>query len=150
MEKWIKNVKAFLTVLAPVIKDPKTSIRKLADELKVHEKTVRTVFKQDLKLKSFARSTREFLSTKMKEKWFTRCKKTQKFDRKIFLYFGHQIYGFSQALAVNPWFCYMGRFRKQNKCDLVLIRLLLRRNGIKCLKNLSWWHANRLKSVLIQ
>ena len=40
---------AFLTALAKAIKkDPTTSIRKLANELKVHEKTVRTAIRQDL------------------------------------------------------------------------------------------------------
>ena len=48
MEDWIKK-KGFLTALAKVIKkDPTTSIRKHANELKVHEKTVRTAIKQDL------------------------------------------------------------------------------------------------------
>ena len=32
----------------------------------------------------------------------------------------------------------------------VLIRLLVRRNGIKCLKNLFWRHANHFKGVLIE
>ena len=45
-EKWKEG---FLTALAMVIrKDPTTSIRKHANELKVHEKTVRTAIKQDL------------------------------------------------------------------------------------------------------
>ena len=40
--------KGFLTALATVIKkDPQTSIKKQANELKVHEKTVRTAIKQD-------------------------------------------------------------------------------------------------------
>ena len=50
MEDWTENKKkAFLTVLAKAIKkDPTTSIRKHANELKVHEKTVRTAIRQDL------------------------------------------------------------------------------------------------------
>ena len=45
-KKW-KEV--FLTALATLIKkDPTTSIRKHANELKVHDKTVRTAIKQDL------------------------------------------------------------------------------------------------------
>ena len=44
-----KKNEGFLTVLAMAIKkDPTMSIRKRANELKVHEKTVRTVIKQDL------------------------------------------------------------------------------------------------------
>ena len=40
---------AFLTALTTTIKkDPMTSIKKHANELKVHEKTVRTAIKQDL------------------------------------------------------------------------------------------------------
>ena len=42
----IKQV--YLTVLATVIKDTTTSIRKYTNELKFHEKTVRTAIKQDL------------------------------------------------------------------------------------------------------
>ena len=44
-----KLKEGFSTALVTVIKkDPTTSIRKHADELKVHEKTVRTANKQDL------------------------------------------------------------------------------------------------------
>ena len=44
-----KQKEGFLTALVTVIKkDLTTSIRKDADELKVQEKTVRTVIKQDL------------------------------------------------------------------------------------------------------
>ena len=45
-----KRKEGFLTALATVIKkkDPTTSIRKHANELKVHEKTIRTAIKQDL------------------------------------------------------------------------------------------------------
>ena len=44
-----KQTEGFLTAFATVIKkDPTTSIRKHANELKVHEKTVRTEIKQDL------------------------------------------------------------------------------------------------------
>ena len=44
-----KRKEGFLTALTSVIKkDPTTSIRKHANELKVHEKTVRTAIKQDL------------------------------------------------------------------------------------------------------
>ena len=44
-----KRKESFLTALATAIKrDPTTSIRKHANELKVHEKTVRTAIKQDL------------------------------------------------------------------------------------------------------
>ena len=71
-----KQKEGFLTVLVTVIKkDPTTSIRKHANELKVHEKTVRTAIKRDLKVKSFARTRRHFLSMKLKEKRFTRRKK---------------------------------------------------------------------------
>ena len=46
-----KPKEGFLTALATVIKiDSTTSIRKQANELKVHEKTVRTAIKQDLNL----------------------------------------------------------------------------------------------------
>ena len=44
-----KQKEGFLTALAMAIKkDPSTSIRKHADKLKVREKTVKTVIKQDL------------------------------------------------------------------------------------------------------
>ena len=44
-----KRNKGFLTALATAMKkDPTTSIRKHASELKVHEKTVRTAIKEDL------------------------------------------------------------------------------------------------------
>ena len=44
----INEKKALLTVLATTLKkDPTTSIRKHANELKVHEKTVRIAIKQD-------------------------------------------------------------------------------------------------------
>ena len=44
-----KRKEGFLTALARMIKkDPTTSIRKHANKLEVHEKTVRTVIKQDL------------------------------------------------------------------------------------------------------
>ena len=46
-----KRKEGFLTALATAIKkDPITSIRQYANELKVHEKTVRTTIKQDLSL----------------------------------------------------------------------------------------------------
>ena len=45
----IKRNEGFLTALATAIKkDPTTSIRKHANELKVHEKTVKTAIKEDL------------------------------------------------------------------------------------------------------
>ena len=44
-----KRIESLLTVLAmPFKKDLRTSIRKNANELKVHEKNVRTEIKQDL------------------------------------------------------------------------------------------------------
>ena len=43
-----KRKEGFLNGLATSIKDPTTSIRKHANELIVHEKTVRTAIKQDL------------------------------------------------------------------------------------------------------
>ena len=44
-----KHKEGFLTALASAIKkDPTKSIRKYANELKVHEKTVKTAIKQDL------------------------------------------------------------------------------------------------------
>ena len=50
MEDWTKKQKeGFLTaLLTAFMKDPTTLIRKYANELKVHEKTVRTLIKQDL------------------------------------------------------------------------------------------------------
>ena len=46
-----KCKECFLTALASVIKDdPTTSIRKHANESKVHEKAVMTAIKQDLRL----------------------------------------------------------------------------------------------------
>ena len=47
---WIeqKRKEGFLTALATAFKDFTASIRKHANELKVHEKTVRTAIKQDL------------------------------------------------------------------------------------------------------
>ena len=43
-----KQKEGFLSALSTAIKkDPTTSIRKYANELKVHEKTVRTAIKQD-------------------------------------------------------------------------------------------------------
>ena len=52
MEDWTLNEKkAFLTILNVAIKkDTTMSIRKHANELKVHEKTVRTEIKQDIRL----------------------------------------------------------------------------------------------------
>ena len=49
-EDWTKNRKVgFLTALSTAMKkNPTTSIRKLANELKVHQKTVKTAIKQDL------------------------------------------------------------------------------------------------------
>ena len=49
VEDWTKKRKeSFLTALATVIKkDPTTSLRKDANELKVHAKTVRTAIKQE-------------------------------------------------------------------------------------------------------
>ena len=49
--KWMidkKMKKGFLTALTTVIKDPTTSIRKHANELKVYKKTVKTAIKRDL------------------------------------------------------------------------------------------------------
>ena len=44
-----KQKKFFFTAMAMAIKkDPTTSIRKHANELKVHEKTVKTAIEQDL------------------------------------------------------------------------------------------------------
>ena len=44
-----KQKEGFLTAFASVIKkDPKTSIRKHVNELKVHEKTMQTAIKEDL------------------------------------------------------------------------------------------------------
>ena len=73
-------------------KDPTMSIRKHANEMKVHKKTVRIAIKQDL------------------------------------------------SSDLNPpWLHYMWCFRKQNMQlpiqKLVRLKLLLRRNGIKSLKN---------------
>ena len=82
-------------------KDPTTSIRKHAYELKIHEKTGRTAIKPDLKLKLFARTPQNFLSMKMKEKRLMKCKKHQNFVRKIFLYFGLQIYGLHEAQTIT-------------------------------------------------
>ena len=50
MNDWTKKrIEGFLTALATAIKkDPSTSIRKHANELKVGKKTVRTAIKQDL------------------------------------------------------------------------------------------------------
>ena len=50
MEDWTKKRKeGFLTALATAIKkDPTMSIREHANELKAHEKTVKTAIKQDL------------------------------------------------------------------------------------------------------
>ena len=53
MEDWTKKKRKedFLTVLATAInKGPTTSIRKLAKELKVQKKSVKTAIKQDLSL----------------------------------------------------------------------------------------------------
>ena len=48
-EEWrIEQKEGFLTALAMAIKKDPTSIRKYTNELKVHEKTVRTAIKQDL------------------------------------------------------------------------------------------------------
>ena len=44
-----KRKKAFKLLAAAIKKDPTTSVRKHADELKVHKKSVRTVIKQDLR-----------------------------------------------------------------------------------------------------
>ena len=68
------NKKQKGSALATAIKkDPTTSIRKHANELKVHKKTVRTALKQDL------------------------------------------------SPDHNPfWLCYIGHFRKQNKCNFPL------------------------------
>ena len=63
-------------------KDSTTSIRKHAN--KVYKKTVGTAIKQDLKLKSFARTPPNFLSMNMKEKRLKRKKNTKKIVKKIF------------------------------------------------------------------
>ena len=91
VQDWTKNEKFFLKLLPKAIqKDPSTSLRKHANELKVHEKTVRTAIKQDLSLGLYHLSGA--------------IKKTKQMQLPI------QI--------------------------LVRLRLLLRKNGIKCLKNL--------------
>ena len=43
-----QNEGLFTALAMPIKKNPTTSIRKYANELKVHEKTVRTAIKQDL------------------------------------------------------------------------------------------------------
>ena len=95
-----------------VKKDPAMPIRKHDNELKVHEKTVRTTIKQGLKWKSLARTLQHFLSTKMKEKWLKRCKNLKHFVKKIFLYFGFQIDGLHQAQNLTPLICLRRLLRK--------------------------------------
>ena len=82
-------------------------MRKHANELKAHEKTVRTAIKQDLK---------PDLNT-----------------------IDYVIWGVLEN-KTNATFIQI----------LIRLRLLLRRNWIKCVKNLLWRHANRFEDVLIQ
>ena len=94
MGDWTKKQKdRFLTTLVTVIKDPTTLVRKQANELKVHERTVRTAIKQDLKLKLFARTPRLFFEYEDEWKKAYEVKKNKKkkhknLARKFFLYFG--------------------------------------------------------------
>ena len=61
MRKIKRKTKMFLTAFTTAIKkDPTNFIKKHTNELKVHAKTVRTAIKQDLKLKSFARTSKYF------------------------------------------------------------------------------------------
>ena len=75
VEDWIKKRKEnFLNVLTSAIKkDPTTLIRMHANELKIHEKTVRTVIKQDL---SPDRNLLDYVT------WGVLEKKTQKKQKK--------------------------------------------------------------------
>ena len=59
------------------------------------------------------------------------------------------------AQTLTPLITLYGAFKKTKQMQLpiqilVRLRLLLRRNGIKCLKNLFWMSANRFKDSLIK
>lgn len=58
-----------------ILKDPTKSTRKLATELKVDAKAIRTAVKDDLKLKSYTRTPRHLLTWSMKARRLERCKK---------------------------------------------------------------------------
>lgn len=64
------------TLKSKVSNDPTKSMRKLATELKMDAKTIRTAVKDDLKLKSYTRIPRHLLTRPMKAIRLERCKKS--------------------------------------------------------------------------
>ncbi|XP_014788330.1 uncharacterized protein LOC106882239 [Octopus bimaculoides] len=71
-----KRTKAFIKALKSKILDDATdSMRKMAIELEVDNKTIRNAIKYDLRLKSSIRTPKHLLTTVMKEKRLERCKK---------------------------------------------------------------------------
>ena len=102
------KMKTFLTALATVIKkDPTTSIRKHTNELKVNEKTVRTAIKQN-QSPDFGLLDYAIWGVLEKNNKKTKNKKTKQKTKQMLL-----------PIQI-----------------LVHVRLLLRKNGIKCVKNL--------------
>ncbi len=76
-----KQNRDFIDVLkTKIAKDPTTSIRKKAAELKVDPETVRTALHDDLSLKSYTRTPRHTLLTEcMKTRRLERCKKVLRY-----------------------------------------------------------------------
>jgi hypothetical protein len=62
-----------------IAKDPTTSMRKIAAELKVDPKTIRTAVHDDLGLKSYTRTPRHLLTESMKARRLERCKKVLRY-----------------------------------------------------------------------
>ena len=111
----------FLTAVATVIKDSTTSIRKHGNGLKDHEKTVRTAIKEDLKLKSHARTPDIFLSKKKKKKRSWSAKKTKKkVFREIFSVFWPSNLWPQSSPDLNLLdYALWGYFRKQNRYNFL-------------------------------
>eukprot|EP00106_Octopus_bimaculoides_P014596 XP_014782038.1 PREDICTED: uncharacterized protein LOC106877607 [Octopus bimaculoides] len=71
-----KRTKVFLKALkSKILKDPTKSMRKMAIELEVDNKTIRNAVKYDLRLESYTRTPKHLLTTAMKENRLERCKK---------------------------------------------------------------------------
>ncbi|XP_014784635.1 uncharacterized protein LOC106879525 [Octopus bimaculoides] len=78
-----KRTKAFIKALkSKILKDPAKSMRKMAIELEVDNKTIRNAVKYDLRLKSNTRTRKHLLTTTMKEKRLERCKKISTWFKK--------------------------------------------------------------------
>ena len=75
-----KRTQAFLDdVENRIKKDPTSSMRKMAAELNVDERTIRKAVHDDLGLDSYARTPRHLLTDTMKTRRLERCKKVLNF-----------------------------------------------------------------------